>query len=265
MDFKDKNVLITGAARGLGRSLATKLAKLGASLILLDANEAGLSETRDAIVSSGGKAISFKVDVTNLNDFDQVKTSLQESYGIIDTVIACAGILTTKGFGDTYADYQKIMDVNVNGYARTAFSFLPLLGRPIEGKHQGLKRGLVVLISSVAGIIMTPNLQFYGISKAATRAMAKALRQHFWMEGQRYMKVMNVNPPQFDTQLYVNSDLDGWIAKLRRQKKLPGPDAIADSIIKAARREQKEVYRYFKPGQTWTSRPSLSKLRLVDV
>nr|MDO8113148.1 SDR family NAD(P)-dependent oxidoreductase [Candidatus Sigynarchaeota archaeon] len=244
MDFKDKNVLITGAASGLGRSLAIKLARLGAKEMLLDISEDGLKETCAAITSAGGMAVSCKVDVTRQEDIDRAREMVQQSHPAIDILIACAGILTTKGFGDTYADYEKIMAVNVNGYARTIFSFLPLLGRDAGGKQPSLKRGLVITISSMAGLVMTPNLQFYGISKAATRAMAKALRQHYWMASQPHMKVMNVNPPQFDTQLYVNSDLDAWIAKLRRQKKIPSPDTIADIVIKAARKnkEPQEVY-----------------------
>jgi NAD(P)-dependent dehydrogenase (short-subunit alcohol dehydrogenase family) len=129
-----------------------------------------------------------------------------------------------------------MMNVNVMGYARMIMTFLPILGRPLEGKKANFKRGMIILISSIGGLVIAPNLQFYGISKASTIAMAIALRQHFAITNQKYMQVLDIRPPQFDTQLYVGSNLDAWIQELRASGKLPTPDKFAALIVKAAKK-----------------------------
>ncbi len=242
MDFTGKNILITGAGRGLGEALARNFARWQPHLILADRNTDRFPDISASLKETGSSIDWFKCDVTTQADIDGLYSAVKEKYGVVDVLVNNAGILNTHGFGNSnYAEYEKIMNVNVNGYVRMIFTFLPILGRDLDGKNKGQKSGLVITISSMAGVVIPPNLQFYGISKTATRGVAKALRQHFLVNGQKHMKVLNVNPPQFDTQLYVHSDLDQWIVKLRENGKLPTPAAFAAKIVKAAHRGQREV------------------------
>jgi len=234
-------VLITGASRGLGEVLARQIAALGANLILIARNGDTLRQIAADIEAQGSHAECYAVDVTDQASIDSLFAEVEEKYGVIDILINNAGILDTSGFQNTFAEFEKIMNTNVFGYARMILTFMPILGRTLEGKKAHLKKGMVVLISSIGGLLIAPNLQFYGISKAATIAMANALRQHFLINGQKYMKVLDIRPPQFDTQLYAESELEEWINGLRAKGKLPTPEKFAALIIKAAQKEAKEV------------------------
>jgi NAD(P)-dependent dehydrogenase (short-subunit alcohol dehydrogenase family) len=241
MNFKGKNVLITGASRGLGEALARQIGALGANLILLDRNDQPFCTIADDLGKQGVHVDCYKCDVTDQDSIDTLFATVQDHHGTVDVLINNAGILNTWGFQNSFAEFERMMDVNVLGYARMLLTFMPILGRPMTGKKARFKQGMVIFILSIGGLVIAPNLQFYGVSKAASIAMASALRQHFLINNQKYMKVLDVRPPQFDTQLYVESDLDAWIKELRAKGKLPTPERFASMIIKAAQKDAQDV------------------------
>src|ERR1700727_1777607 len=156
-----KRVLITGAARGMGRSHALRLAEEGADVILVDicatppgleyelATEDELQETADLVVEHGGKAITQVVDVRNADALASAVNAAAAQLGGLDAAVANAGVLTAGTWDTTTAEqWRLVTDVNLIGTWNTCAAAIPPL------LEQG--GGSLINISSAAGIKGSP-------------------------------------------------------------------------------------------------------------
>lgn len=114
--LKDKVVMFTGAGGGIGSEVALGMAKAGAHVALCDINIEQLAITQKMIEGENGKASSFLLDVT---DMDNIKKCVGEVAGIngrIDVLVNCAGINKREGLADVdEATYDRIMNINLKG------------------------------------------------------------------------------------------------------------------------------------------------------
>ncbi len=251
MNFKNKNVLITGSSRGLGAELARQIADKG-GLVILSSEERTkdeLHENTKQIQENGGEADCFVMDVTDGEMITNVFEKIKEKYGHIDVLINNAGILNDKCFHNgTIDEFDFMCDVNVKGYMRVAQTFMPILGRVPEDKKDKNgssknKEGMIVCVGSMAGEICVPLMQYYSITKAAAQMVAKALREHFIHQEQKNMKVLEINPMQFESNLYSHDELSGKFAKtMKKRGMMPKTEEIAEQIIEAAEKEKQEVF-----------------------
>ena len=113
--FNDKRVLITGAASGIGRGMAERFAREGASLILWDVNPAGLSETQAAIEAAGGRAATYVVDLTDRTAIYAAAEQTLSDNGAVDILINNAGIVSGK----------PLLDISDDAIERTFASWAP--------------------------------------------------------------------------------------------------------------------------------------------
>ncbi len=241
IDFNQKNILITGGSRGLGAALGEQFAKLGANVLLAARNEERLKTTCAKIQANNGMASYFVCDVTNQESVASLLSHVNQKFTPLDVLVNNAGKLNTTDFDAGFAAFQDILDLNVNAYVRMIINFLPVLGRPVPKSKDDLKRGSIINIASMGGVAFMPNLLFYGISKSTVIAISRALRQYFAARKQKYMYVLNVNPPQFDTELYENTLLESWIATLRKANKIPSPGTLAPLIVNAATKGKRNL------------------------
>jgi NAD(P)-dependent dehydrogenase (short-subunit alcohol dehydrogenase family) len=167
---KGSKVFITGAASGIGRSTALAIAGLGGRLFLTDRNAKGLEETSALVLKNGGEVCRSKVmDVT---DYDAVKSFAAEvhsNFGPLDALMNIAGIALFALPEDmTHAHYKKVIDINLWGPIHTIECFLPEMIRA--------KRGHVVNVASIAGLIGLPWHSAYSTSKAGLVRFSEVLR-----------------------------------------------------------------------------------------
>ena len=173
MDFKDKVVIITGAARGLGQAYARQFARLGASVAVNDLRDC--SETLAIIEQEGAKGLATQTDVTNAKSTTEMADAVVEKFGRIDVLVnnaALYGSLTFAPFDKLEeSEWDATMNVNVKGIWQCCKAVLPSM------KNQ--KSGSIINISSLAATYGMPNGLHYTASKAAvigaTRGLAREL------------------------------------------------------------------------------------------
>lgn len=170
-------VLITGAARGIGRGSALALAAKGCRLALLDREAEALAETAAHLRSTGATVAERAVDVTDGEAVAASVRDLEARIGPIDALLACAGI---GGLSPLPPDLdipglRAVLEVNVVGVANAMQAVLPGM---IERK-----RGHIVGVSSVAGYRGLPWMVAYSASKAALSAYLEGLRPALKLRG----------------------------------------------------------------------------------
>jgi NAD(P)-dependent dehydrogenase (short-subunit alcohol dehydrogenase family) len=171
MRLRDKVVIVTGAARGLGQVYAIRLAKEGAKVVATDIQDS--SVTAGEIKKMGGQAIGVRTDVTNEESTREMAQKTIEAFGRIDVLINNAAIfaeILKRPFWEIPAEeWDAVMAVNLKGPFLCAKAVYPQM------KKQG--KGKIINIASGTFYKGTPNFLHYVVSKggnvAITRAMAR--------------------------------------------------------------------------------------------
>jgi NAD(P)-dependent dehydrogenase (short-subunit alcohol dehydrogenase family) len=228
---RDKVVVITGAASGIGQALAWRYARSGARLGLLDMDEAGLQKLRSDLETQGGEALAMNCEVTRQQDCQDAIHAVIERYGGIDILINNAGITHLSQFADTDAEVvRKVMDVNFFGAVHCTKAAVDALI---------VRRGLVVTISSVAGFSPLAGRCAYSASKHALHGLFGTLRSEQQKNGVGVMIVC----PGFTRTAIEGSALGGSLGAAPAHRTVFGrsadPDQVADAIYRAARRRQR--------------------------
>lgn len=173
--LEGKTALITGGARGLGKSMAEALAQAGANLVIVDIELESAKKAAEELALLGTKTLGIAVDVTNET---QVKTAIEQivsDFGELNVVINNAGICQKITVEEqSLEDWKKTMDVNVNGV------FLVSKYAGNQMRRQG--GGSIINIASMSSFIANTEAQCaYNASKAAVAMMTKCMASE-WVE-----------------------------------------------------------------------------------
>lgn len=195
MILKDKNVVITGAGRGIGRAVAIRLAKEGANLGITSRTIDELNETKDLIQKEADVKIVIKTaDITNYEEVEGIFKEFAEELGPLDGVIANAG---ASGRYDTHkfepATFHLITDVNINGVFHTfkaAYQHLNKQNKKVKARF--------IITGSAAYPNAMPKFAAYTASKYAVVGLQKALHVEYKKENINFTMVL---PTMVDTQL----------------------------------------------------------------
>jgi short-subunit dehydrogenase len=163
-----KNILITGASGGIGKSLAIAYAKTNINLFLCGRNEKKLQETKISCESLGAKVFTKIFDIKNEIEANNFIVEIEKNYQL-DMVIANAGISAGTASGtESIKQVKEILETNINGVLNII--------HPAVEKMKERKKGQVAIISSLAGFRGLPSSPAYSASKAAVRVYAEGLR-----------------------------------------------------------------------------------------
>jgi len=196
MRVKDKVVVLTGAASGIGRSTAILFAKEGAILHIFDIDEEGLKQTYDLIEDGKDKVSFMRLDVTNFADVKKAIDDVYEKHGRIDALIANAGVVRVGQVEDfPEEDYDLLINVNLKGTFFTCKAAVPYF------KKQ--RFGIIITLASVAAHIGQNNHANYCSTKAGVLGFTKALALDMAPYG---VRVNSVSPGATDTPM-LRSDV----------------------------------------------------------
>ena len=166
MDFKDKVVVITGAASGIGQATAIRFAAKGAVLVLGDINLAGLDATK-AMLGAGAQATLKRVDVGDPEDCEAFIASAAAELGRIDILANVAGVLDWSPLGSfDEGRWNRLVSVNMGGVFFLSQAAMPFLKA---------SQGNIVNVASAAALVGIAYNSAYCASKAGVVAMTKAM------------------------------------------------------------------------------------------
>ena len=185
-----RSVLVTGAAKGIGRATAEAFAAAGARVALLDLDKPALDALAADLRDAGREVLELAGDVADRRTVDEAVAALIGKWGTLDTLVANAGISFARSI-DEYTDdeWNHILAVNLNGAFYSIRAALP---------HLKQSRGTVVLVSSMTAIVGQPRGAAYDASKGALIAMTRSLALELAPAG---IRVNCVCPAGVDTPL----------------------------------------------------------------
>ena len=218
MSEAGKVAIITGASRGIGRSLALKFAEEGMQLVLTARNPVGLKETRQLIMEKGGKEpLLISADLRDVKRVHRIAGAALEEYGRVDVLVNNAGILYLKPFLElTREEFEEMMDVNMKAVFLLTQAVLPdMIAR---------KSGAIVNIASLAGKNGFKNGTGYGASKFALRGFAMSLLQEV---REHNIRVITIFPGS------VNTDMAGSFTNGPKRDTLIQPEDVAEITFAA--------------------------------
>lgn len=222
MRLAKKTAIVTGASRGIGRSIAMVLAEQGASVVLAGRNSALLEQVAQEIRSKGGQASPVTCDVTVNADVDRLINQGLSDFGRIDILVNNAGITQdTLLMRMSEEEWDSVLDTNLGSVFRCTKAVL----RPMLRQRSGR----IISISSVVGLTGNPGQANYAASKAGLLGFTKSLAREVASRG---ITVNAVAPG------YVDTDMTAVLGADQQQKLLEGiplgrmgrPEDIAHAV-----------------------------------
>ncbi|BBZ16085.1 putative oxidoreductase EphD [Mycolicibacterium gadium] len=240
-EFGDTLVSVTGAGSGIGRATALEFARLGAELVVSDVDEAGVKETAATIMSRGGVAHPYALDVADADAVERFAEQVCAEHGVPDVVVNNAGVGHTGMFLDTpRSEYDRVLNINFGGVVNCCRSF----GRRLVDRGTG---GHVVNVSSMAAYSPQQSMNAYATSKAAVFMFGDCLRAELDQAG---VGLTTICPGVIDTNIVHTTRFDvpaNKTAKVEaRRKQIEkafsarryGPEKVAKAIVSSVRKNK---------------------------
>lgn len=221
--FDEKVVVVTGAARGIGRTIAEAFAREGADLAVCDLKEEWLSDTAEAIRGLGRKALCVAVDVSDASAVSDAIAAVIEEYGRVDVLVNNAGITRDKLLPRmSEEDWDAVISVNLKG----TFLFTKAVARPMM-KQRG---GAIVNIASIIGLIGNPGQCNYSASKAGVIALTKTSAKEL---AARNIRVNAVAPGFIQTKMteVLPEDVQQKMLDAIPLKRFGAPEEVAGVVL----------------------------------
>ena len=233
--FIGKNVIVTGAAQGVGRETSFKFLEEGANVLMADINNLKLEELKAEVSKYDNQVHLIKIDISKQEDISLMIGEIMNKWGSIDYLVNNASVSLTKNMMDiTVDDWDKVLNINVKG---TFFIMLKAAKEMIKAGHGGC----IINMSSIAGLNGRPLFLPYAASKAAVINFTKSAALEF---AKYNIRVNSIAPGTIDTSMWekVSEDLSkindcdkeiiikNWIEKIPL-KRLAKPEDIANIIL----------------------------------
>ena len=236
-DLKNKNALITGAGKGIGKAIAIALAKEGVNVILISRTQADVDQLSTEISNFGVKTLALSADVSDINSINKAVEKALTEFTNIDILINNAGIAAFGNFLELEPTaWEKIIQVNLMGTYYTTRAVLPNM---IERQT-----GDIINISSTAGLNGNALTSAYSASKFAVLGLTDSLMQEMRKHN---IRVTALTPSTVATDLALDLNLtDG------NPEKVMQPEDIAELIVAQLKLSRRV---FIKNSSIWSTNP----------
>jgi 3-oxoacyl-[acyl-carrier protein] reductase len=198
MRLKEQVAIITGASRGIGKSVAEVFAQEGAKVVInYKASESGALAVVSEIRKKNGQAIHVKADVSKVEDVKRLVKTTVDKFGRIDILVNNAGVMFVDDFLEATEDaWDKTMDINLKGAYLCSKEVTPIMLKQ--------KRGKIIMMSSNSGLYHPSAMRFveYVTSKAGMNGLTKALALRLGP----YITVNAICPGYIKTEMVAHND-----------------------------------------------------------
>jgi NAD(P)-dependent dehydrogenase (short-subunit alcohol dehydrogenase family) len=194
-DFQDKVAVVTGAASGIGRAIAERLAAEGMKVVLADIEEEALAEAEGVLKAKGATALAVPTYVSQPADVEALAKKTVDAFGAVHVLCNNAGVGPVIGasWELTEADWQWVLGVNLWGALHGIRVFLPVMLKQDSEGH-------IVNTASMAGLLSAPWGATYGVAKHGIVTLSESLHRELAMIGAK-VKVSVLCPGWVNTRL----------------------------------------------------------------
>ncbi len=176
-ELKNKVVVITGGASGIGRALADRFAAEGSTIVLADIEPKALEEAAAAVRAGGATVLAVPTDVSKPEQVQALCDRTVAEFGRVDVVCNNAGVAVSgPAWEHTLADWQWVLDVNLWGVIHGVRTFVPVMLRQGGEAH-------IVNTGSVAGLTSNPFMSIYNVTKHAVVTLSETLHKDLGLLG----------------------------------------------------------------------------------
>jgi short-subunit dehydrogenase len=169
--FKNRTAVITGAANGIGHGIAARCVKEGMKVVLADINKEALKKTEEELKTKGAETLAVLTDVSKAENIESLAKKTLDFFGAVNLLFNNAGVsvaASTSISENTLADWKWIMGVNLWGVIHCVRIFTPIM------VQQGTV-GHIVNTSSIAGLMSTPGMGVYHVTKHGIMTLSETL------------------------------------------------------------------------------------------
>lgn len=225
-DLTGKVAVITGSSRGIGRAIAERMAEHGAKVVVTSRKLDACEEVVEAIKSKGGEAIALACNISRKEELQKLVDDTTRHWGGIDVLVCNAAVNPYYGPSINMPDdaYDKVMNSNVRSNFWLCNMVLPGMA--------GRGGGSIIIISSIAGLMGSPTLGVYGLSKAADMALARNLCAEW---GPKNIRANCIAPglirTDFARTLWEDPKVYEQTVKAYPLRRIGEPDEIAGAAV----------------------------------